>query len=244
MRITEKERAWVQENYPKLQIRSSRETEVVEGIFEFMAAYNAANREYLINPTDIDNPKVIVIHDQYEIRVSIQPQMDELPKVQETAGRIKSVAKEKGIPEIDLHIYSNNSLCLVGALDENETVTLPDFMDGHVLQFFYDQSYFERYGQWPRGQYSHGVLGVFENYLDRRQNSIGDSLEACLSILKKSRHWSGIKSILLRKEGFKGHWLCPCGYRKRFRDCHYNAFQGIWRLQSDLDKYPSAEEMM
>ena len=32
MRITEKERAGVQENYPKLQIRSSRETEVVMGM--------------------------------------------------------------------------------------------------------------------------------------------------------------------------------------------------------------------
>ncbi len=238
MKITAADRAWLQKEYPKLQLRSSGNREIVEGIFEFIAAYDEREHQYLINPTDSNSPQTMIIHDRYKVRISNQPNIDKLPKVKESGGRIRAVAKEKGIAEIDLHIYPDNSLCLVGPLDENGSVSFRDFLDGHVLQFFYDQSYFERFGRWPRGQYSHGVLGVFENYFERHQLENSDLLEVCLSALKKSRQWTGIKEILFRKDNIRGHWQCPCGSGKKFRNCHVIALRGMWCLQSDLKSAP------
>lgn len=165
--------------------------------------------------------------------------IEKLPKVRETGGRIRAFAEERGLAEIDLHISPDDSLCLVGALDENTNQSFRDFLDSPVLQFLYDQSYFEKYGRRPRGQYSHGMLGIFENYFDRREVENGKLLEACLNTLKKSRQWPEIKKILFRKGNIKGHWQCPCGSGKRFRDCHENALLGMWCLQSDLKSAPN-----
>ena len=237
LRVTTEDRAWIRKNYPGLEIRSSGNREIIAGVFQFTAAYNQAENEYLINPVDTACPQMMVIQDQYDIRFSVHPNVrDGLPTVYETGGRIKTVAKERGLPDIDLHIYPDNSLCLVGALDEKATVALRDFLDRNVLQFFYDQSYFERYGRWPRGQYSHGVLGVFENYSDRRQRGGGARIDACLGQLRKSRHWPEIKNVLIRKEPVKGHWPCLCGSGNKFRGCHAQALEGILRLQNDLSQ--------
>jgi len=233
------DRAWIRENYPKLLVHTSGSREIVEGTFNFIAAYSETEKHYIINPTDIDNPKIIVIQDEYQIRITPPAGIEKLPKVRETDGRIRGLTQEKGIAAIDLHIYPADSLCLVGSLDENRKQSFRDFLDGPVLQFLYDQSYFEKYGRWPRGQYSHGVLGIFENYFDRREVENGKLLEACLNTLQKSRQWPEIKKILFRKGNIKGHWQCPCGSGKKFRDCHENALLGMWCFQSDLKSAPN-----
>lgn len=236
MKITEEEISWIQANYSKLHFRRSGIREIVEGIFEFTAAYDELNREYLINPTDIENPKIIAIHDQYDLRITSPRLNAVLPMVQEVGGRIKKVADERGIPEIDLHIYPNNALCLVGALDERQVLDFKAFLDGPVLQFLYDQTYFEKFGRWPRGQYAHGILGVFENYYERRQLSNGKLLENCLAALAKSHDWISIRTLLTGNDKIKGHRSCLCGSNRGFRDYHSQALKGIWKLRDDLQK--------
>lgn len=238
--IAHEDTAWLQLEYPGLQIRGSGKREIVEGLFEFSAAYDEKERQYIVNPNDAAQRNLVAIHDEYQIRITPPPNEDKLPIVQETGGRIRSFANEMGLPDIDLHIYPDNSLCLVGALDERSPANLRAFLDGPVLQFFYDQSYFERYGRRPRGEYSHGVLGIVENYFDGCETKGDEFMTGCLNILKKSQQWPSVRRLLLGNEIIKGHWPCLCGSGRRFKNCHPKVFQGLWQLGKAVRENPVA----
>jgi hypothetical protein len=40
----------------------------------------------------------------------------------------------------------------------------------------------------------------------------------------------------LGKQKIKGHWLCFCGSQKKFRNCHDQAFRGMWNFKEDLKR--------
>jgi len=237
MIVTEEDRRWVSQNYPQLKFSQECEIVVLEGSFDFVAAYVEQEDRYVINPNEPDASGLKIIRDSYEVKITLHNEKSVLPKVQEVGGRIKSVAETHGMQLADLHIYPDNTLCMVGPFDGRIDLTLPQFLDGPVLQTFYDQSYFEKYGRWIRGQYSHGILGLIENYYDRILGG-EDLADECLARLWASNSRNCLQ-ILTMKAIIDGHHRCICGSGERFRRCHKKVLFGLQRLQEYIRQRPT-----
>ncbi len=237
MAFTEEGRAWLAQNYPNLRCILDGELATIEGQFDFIAAYGEQQKRYVINPNS-QHETLHIIQDSYQIKITFPSGKPEYPKVWEIGGRLQEVAKKTRKRPEDLHIIPvDGSLCLVGLFDIQLDITLQEYFDGPLLQFFYDQSYFERHGKWVRGEYSHGTLGILENYFDKVQEGF-ELANECLTILFR---YNAIEPLTLIFRGTKvpGHHLCFCKSGKRLRDCHMKVLQGLRHLQSYVSKDPS-----
>lgn len=141
--------------------------------------------------------------DRYIVEIEIPPDYpDSLPVVRETAGRIPHTA--------DRHMNRNGEACLF-VPDERSWVLPPgatflEFLNGPVYSFFLGQTFVEMGQEWPFGQRSHGNNGILEFYSEKIGTKNSEIIIRYLELLSKRE--------------IKGHWDCPCGSRKRLRDCH------------------------
>ncbi len=157
---------------------------------------------YLRGSFPISDGKRVI--DRYQIEVEFPIDFpDSLPVVREVGGRIPRNA--------DRHIFEQDgTLCLYVA--DEEGWVCPDrsdilgFLGGPVRNYFISQTAFELTGTWPFGQRSHGPQGFFEFYAEKLGTS---DVRVVLRLM-----------ALMRKKEIKGHWPCPCGSRKRLRNCH------------------------
>ena len=237
MIISIDDKRWLSDNYPDLVFKNYSSKEILEGNFQFSASFDKSKKQYILNPSFKNKFKNKFIQDTYKIRIVLPDSTSSLPKVLEIDNRIKKISENLNLPLIDLHLYEDGSGCILGKLDEVTKFTLQEFITGPVLQYFFDISYFEIYKEWPRGTYSHGHLGIIENYYDKvlsRDNSLD---ERCIKSLKAYQsEWQIIKRILLRYEKPRGHWSCLCGSKKKLRTCHPNVFKGLWHLHTYYEK--------
>lgn len=231
MNLTIDDRRWLKQNYPKLNFTFEKDTEIIEGSFEFKASFDKETKQYIINPP-IDNCKDLnYIEDAYQVRIILSNKESDFPIVQETAKRIKNLAYKLNKPLIDLHIYENGTGCIIGPYDESGDISIKNFINGPVLQFFYDQSFYEKFREWPRGTYSHGYLGLIENYFDNFNAGKKGLEQNCIERLMKNDQWSTIKKLCESDKDIKGHRQCLCGSKLKFRACHPEVFKGLLRLQ-------------
>lgn len=237
MIVSTEDRIWASRNYPRLKFLNEGESEIMAGYFDFAAAYDERQGRYVINPDGAETADLKIIRDSYQIKITFPKEHGVLPKVREVSGRIKKAAETHGKQPTDLHISPDGTLCMVGPLDGRIDLTLPRFLDGPVLQTFYDQSYFERYARWVRGQYSHGILGLIENYYDRIQDG-EDLSDECFAGLWVS-HSKNCLQILNMKAMIDGHHRCVCGSGERFRHCHKKVLLGLQRLQEYVRQHPT-----
>ncbi len=123
--------------------------------------------------------------------------------------------------EADRHIYNNGNCCVTvpqqQMIDASKGISLYDYIFSYVLPYLANQIYFEEYGRWANGEYSHGLEGHFEFYKDKLDidnlNGFGEAFE----VLLKSK-------VLDRNEP------CFCGSGKRYKKCHQNAVLDLQRL--------------
>lgn len=230
MNISEEDFIWLNENYPSLSIQTEKGRNVLEGTLEFTVCYDKKTSNYIINPVECADDKYL-ISDKYKIRIIIDQNSEKFPKVKEIGNRIISFANKNNIDLIDLHTYEDSTCCLLGPLDEREITNIRDLLDRAILQFFYDESFYEKYRKWPRGQYSHGILGIIENYYDQNPTNNISICDDCIILLKKHKDLSRIEKILKSKTQIKSHHQCLCGSGNKYRDCHKKVFKGLWNLQ-------------
>lgn len=244
MILTDEDHRWLRDKQPGLRDDSEGDKIRITGCFKFFAAHDELNSSYIKNPDERACQHLICLRDSYELEITGVMKSREFPKVREVGGRIKQRALVRGCKLRDLHIYEDGEACLVGPLDMELDMAFPDFLDRPVLQFFYDQSYHERYGCWPRGHYAHGVLGLFENYMDRKQDGGDDLADSCLEYLA-NQNTDPLRmktmELLRRKKQVKGGGPCSCGSGRRFRDCHPKAFWGMWNVHQRIHLPPSRE---
>jgi hypothetical protein len=124
------------------------------------------------------------------------------PKVFEVGGRIPR--------KVERHINPDGDCCVT--VWENWLVATHDhsfanYIRGPLNEYFLGQFWFEQTGKWPFGERPHGLKGLKEAYADAL--GIPNKQESLLYHLR-----------LLSQDWPKGHWLCPCGSRKRLRHCH------------------------
>lgn len=183
MNVTKKDQIWLGNNFFPDEFNFKEDTNGynVEGIFMFSVFFSKEKQGYILNPKDEYRKEKNYIRDRYEIAFFV-PRKNDLNdnfyrNIKETGGRLERTAKKFKLKIEDLHMNSRGkTLCIAGLFQENYELSFQEFIKGPFLQFFYDQSYCERSlcetGRinWPRGEYSHGLKGILESYLDACQD--------------------------------------------------------------------------
>jgi hypothetical protein len=145
--------------------------------------------------------------DQFAVQIALPTDYpDGLPIVREAAGRIPKVADRHVGPE-------TGEACVL--LPEDRWRSWPlgssllGFLDGPLRNYFLGQAIVERGGDWPFGQWSHGVAGQMEYYRDVFGTDRAEYVKKYLEY------------VIAKK--LKGHWECPCGSGATTRSCHMKA---------------------
>ena len=240
--LKDNDRKWLQAHYPDLKINSkANESVEITGNLRFRMVFSGEGKPYVIDPP-ANYTDGIKIEDEYKIKIELRgSEFSNLPQVYEYSDRIKKVAEERKLKPEDLHINPSGAACL--CIQQEESATLPngfnfeDFFNNLVIPFFYAQSYFEKNNAWPWGQYSHGVWGLIEWYL-QQENPTKQATEDFLGRLKKyNREWQLLCQFLAPKYRVKGHHQCACGKNEKFRNCHKQVLHGIWKLKQNIAEF-------
>lgn len=211
------------------------------GVLAFDMVLADDDQSYVIKPKPEHLRSGKRIQDKYQLEIVFKTsEHSNLPQVYEKGGRIKSVSSARSCKPEDLHINPSGVTCLCLNFREKEYLpngfNLPDFFHNLIIPFFYKQSHFEKTGIWPGQQYGHGITGLLEGYLESNSESEED-VENFIRYLKPRQEWQFIQQWLTSKKTIKGHYPCICGSSKKFRNCHKDALQGLWKLKKDLDTF-------
>jgi hypothetical protein len=154
--------------------------------------------------------------DSYSIE--IRPTEDfpnRFPLVYEVGGKIPPIG--------DWHINQDTKSCCLEVEPEEilrckKGITLLSFVKEFVLPYFFNQTHRRVEGYYVNGEYSHGVLGIYEFY-SRILNTGAD--------IKKT-----VELIMFISKGVKPSRTdnCFCGVKEKYRRCHRGAFE----ILSDL----------
>lgn len=237
--LKDEDEKWLNKHYPTLKIRKRNDgiAEIV-GTFIFSMAFQNEGKSYVINPAP-DYADGTKIEDEYRVRIGLQgSEFSDLPQVYETGLRLKKVAENRNLRQEDLHINPSGAVCLCIRPEESSNLpngfSLEDFFNILLIPFFYAQSYFEKNNSWPWGQYSHGVWGFVEWYLQQEKPTTR-TLEDLLQRLRGyGNEWVQIKIALAPKHRIKGHHNCICGKMEKMRNCHPEVLRGLWKLKQDM----------
>jgi len=236
MKLLPEDVTWALKNYFGLIFAIEEEKIIVRGKLSFTAKYDETNGNYIVNPSEIDN---FVVSDVYEIEIRITNTAKEYPVVKEVGGRLLKLAQSQKIDSRNLHVYSGsleNILCTVGPVDHilvTENLSFQDLIERILVPFFYDSSYYEKYGKRLRPDYSHEIWGVIENYFDLGSLSTQEIKAFVKDKLIGSKQWPSIKKYLVDNQPLRGHLSCfVCG-GDRIRSCHSRVFRGLVKIKYD-----------
>ena len=234
--ITNDDLDWLEIHYPGMVYIPSKN--ILRGCLWFRMVYCPVDDICVVNPEcSADFAGSIFIEDAYELDIELND-LQSWAVVRETAGRIKWSANKWGRELSDVHVYSDDSLCLCPKPEEKlrfpSGFTLHDFLNNLLIPYLFYQSYFEKHGAELWKGSSHGDLGILESY--RKQNFPNTQLIMVVETYIASLSSETIKLIVNGKEPDR-HMLCPCRSRRKFRDCHSIGFDGLIRLRSDYLKF-------
>jgi hypothetical protein len=145
------------------------------------------------------------VWDRYQVKLQLsQDSPGGIPALYEIGNRIPRKPER--------HMEPDGKACIVLPdaywYEHPQGMNTLDFLNGPARHFFVNQSLIDL-GQsnvWQNGEWGHGTEGIVEFYAAIL--GIGDprTILAYLGILK--RH------------AIKGHWPCPCGSKRKLRNCH------------------------
>lgn len=237
-------------NYPGLAFVTPNR---IEGKLTFSALYSHEKGIILINP-NINSGNNYDITDTYSIRIELpnDPQST-FPNVYETGGRILAAGKKHGINDSrDLHVYeksSNVCVCpqpqLIERMYNGKSENLQSLLDELITPYFYQQSFFEKYGYWPIKNYSHGYPAIFEYYFREKEKSnefnkkLLTSCIVSLKILAEQESHKYLGALVESRKVIKSTSKCFCGSGKKYKKCHRRKFTkeaklGLITLLTDL----------
>jgi hypothetical protein len=239
--ISDEDQDWIHTIYPRLEFKGGQPPRSLVGLLDF--DYAPPQRSSAMTDKGSDTSR---IRDSYNIQVLFdepRPAYSFLPAVREIDGRIEKSGQMHGITSpLDMHITSQGQMCPCAPLEESRYLpdgfSLDQYISRLIVPFLYGQSFFERYGVWPWGTRSHGLPGFLESYAELSSSGTVDPFKARrqLESVIESKNDSSAERIRKALEAATpphGHMLCPCGSGRRFRECHAQAFQGLWHLWRD-----------
>lgn len=145
--------------------------------------------------------KGFTIDNEYDIKISIPINNDELPDVWDFGNHIDKTY---------IHRYPDGKLCLETevfiALCFYSGYNLLQWMENIVEPYYFSYEYYKRFGEFPFGDRGHNLDGVVETYQQILHES---DIVKCIRLLQ---------AISQRK--YKGHLPCPCESGLTTRKCH------------------------
>ncbi len=157
-----------------------------------------------------------LIHDSYELRITIPENYPEvLPLFQELEGKIPRNA--------DYHVNPGGTLCLGSELRLLKQLrSAPDislFIENCLIPYLYAQSHKRIFGgDFIFGELQHGELGIFEDCENLFHLRGKDAVIYALELLGKKRR-------------IANKCTCPCGCRRKLRQCiahsRLNGFRNV-----------------
>lgn len=173
------------ENQTGLCIQSTNEQQIVLGGEIFISC----------------KAKGFVLCDRYPVQIFISLNSNQLPYVVDTGNRIA-----RDYP----HRYQDGRLCLETDITIRmhfcDGFSLDEWIKDYVEPYFFSYEFYQRFGEYPFGQRSHGIQGIIESYKDVLH---GKDEVSTLSLMRS-----------ICKGSYRGHSPCPCGSSLRLRACH------------------------
>ena len=145
-----------------------------------------------------------VFSDSFDLEIIIDKYFPyTVPIVKELGGRIQS-------DNYGEHIYSDRSLCLEIPtrilIDLDKNPSLKYFSKEYIQPFLFGFIYYQKYCQFPFGEYKHGELGLLEYYC---------------TVFKVEKSHQVCKLLgLVFYDIFNSQCKCPCGSGQKYWDCH------------------------
>lgn len=225
----------------------------IEGTLKIRALYDQAVQKIVIDPTMKDKNNPFYIEDSYNIKIDFPSDLQrQAPSVYEINGRIIKAGKARGLMNpLDLHLFKDGRSCLCPQpllfeyIRSGKISDLQIFLDELVTPYFYQQSFFERFGYWPVKNYSHGYPAIFE-YYHRETSKLGKTnkhlVDLCsISLLSLSNLHKYLKPLVENKRGIKPTSKCFCGSEKKYKKCHRRKFtkearEGFVKFMEDIRK--------
>jgi hypothetical protein len=227
---------WLKYNYPGMYF--VRGQNFLQGCLWFEMGYSFYSGSAIINPErNMASKDFLIIEDAYDLIIDFEA-LTGRAKVREMGGRILRTKEKWGFASLsDVHMYSDNSLCLCP--EPEEMLRLPngfilkDFIYNLLIPYLYYQSYLEKYGKEPWKSRSHGDLGILESYVDQFPSKTPpkDIVAQYVESLTFN-----LKNTILSNKSYKVDSLCLCRSNKFFRNCHKEAFEGYKKIFSDYRK--------
>ncbi|MEX1013877.1 MAG: hypothetical protein WDZ80_01835 [Candidatus Paceibacterota bacterium] len=150
--------------------------------------------------------------ESYQLEIKHHPDFPyRFPKVYELSDKIPKIA--------DWHINSDHSFCI--DIEPSEIIkcknglSLIDFIDKELIPYLFNQTHRKEEGYYTGGEYSHGLRGVYEFYVDRLKT--GDDIRKTLSLLV----------YIASKPRPNRSNRCFCGSGELFRHCHREAYDEL-----------------
>lgn len=219
---------WLGENFPGLNYVENKPSNI-SGELNFGMEYYPDKKSFdVFQFKESAKSKKNLIYDTYQIEIDLKKTAKSLwPKVFETGKRVPR--------EADFHCYADGHLCLTTFLEEavysRDGFKLEKFITNIVVPAFYEQSYYEKYGRWPWGEYSHGVIGLLESFSKvNKEISFYKKLDVLYKVCG-----SRMLDTYLNKNVNPYSILCPCGSFRNFYECHKEGFKGYLKLREFRD---------
>ncbi|MGL4652841.1 hypothetical protein [Cetobacterium sp.] len=86
-----------------------------------------------------------------------------------------------------------------------KTSNLSKFIDMFIIPYFFNFSYFDKFGEEMWSGYSHGRVGIKEYFFDKFNIINEEILIKIMELIQKNKYYLN----------------CPCGSKKAFDRCHY-----------------------
>lgn len=233
---------WLKENFPSLQITQEDKVTVLQGLLSFDLYYDHNARQFLYDPPEKLHPDKYRIRDIYKIEIRfVRNGTSSLPQVREIGGELESFSRKLGIKLIDLHVQDNGTLCLCPRQEEKrrmpDGLNLDILFNQLIIPFFYSQSFYKKFRERPWADYSHGTLGTLEYYV--RSQVIKDEalVVSTLETIEDDQSAVEFYSLCLKHINKAPKAPCPCLSKKKFKDCHKEALEGLKKLKSEADHF-------
>ena len=155
--------------------------------------------------------------DFYKVRILVGNFPLFFPKVLEEGERIPRKPSR--------HINNDGTLCFCTLAKEKILLrknirTIPDFINLILVPFLTNNSFYEINKTYKNGEYSHGVIGIIEGYMD------------ILNIYDEKLLCSTLQSRLKNKK-YNRNDYCFCGSKIKIKNCHLNNYEDLYLLNSE-----------
>ena len=133
------------------------------------------------------------------------------PKVYEIGNKIPKIA--------DWHINEDHSFCIDVFPSEiikcKDGCSLIAFIEKELTPYLFNQTHRREEGHYVGGEYSHGLLGVYEFYADRLKTK--NNVRKTLSLM----------TFIATQQRPKRSNRCFCDSGELFRNCHRKAYDEL-----------------